>query len=85
MVQGLAQPPGIDGSRLVLLKELRPARGVGWVNDGNEARTGTPMESAISSRSRSRRSLRPMASAMMAPISGTGQRRRHARIGQADR
>ena len=34
-----------------------------------DARTGTPMASAISSRSRSRRSLRPIASAVMAPIS----------------
>ena len=42
MVQGLAQAPRVDGSGLVVLKKLRPARGVGWVTDGDRCQDGNP-------------------------------------------
>ena len=34
LLQGLPQPEGVHGGRLVVLQELRPPCGVGWVSNG---------------------------------------------------
>ena len=42
MVQGLAQTPRRDGAGFVLVKQLRPARGVRWVTDWDRCQDGNP-------------------------------------------